>query len=323
MRRPGMSDRHVAEPTEKPPRPVASVSRDRHRPRLKGCEPMTSPVAGWFCLLMAATTSAQAGDFPEFKTGQYDITFEESSPDTAPAEVVRRLSVDQEPPAYEIAAEKFHVWVPKVDAHDREWGLFVWVDAGDTPRIPEDWEKVLSEHKLLAIAAYHSGNPRHPASRLQLAVDAAFNMRRRFNITPRRVYISGLSGGGRVASMVGIAYADVFSGTFSIVGANFYKPMPAPGGRHYPPSFAPVGTILADAKKRNRFILLTGSKDSNRENTKDVYRRGFKAEGFRHVLYLEVPDMGHALPSGEWFAKGLDFLDQDDPPPKAKAKTRR
>jgi hypothetical protein len=125
--------------------------------------------------------------------------------------------------------------------------------------------------------------------------------------------------------MVGIAYADVFSGTFPIVGVTFYKPMPAPGGRHYPPSFAPAGTILADAKKRNRYVLLTGSKDFNRENTKDVYRRGFKAEGFRHVLYLEIPDMGHALPAGEWFAKGLDFLDRDDPPPraKAKAKTRR
>jgi hypothetical protein len=286
---------------------------------------MTAPIAGWFCLLMAATTPAQAGDFPEFKTGQYDITFEESSLDAAPAEVVRRLFLDQEPPAYDIATETFRVWVPNAYAHDREWGLFVWVDAGDRPRIPEEWEEILSEHKLLAIAAYRSGNPRHPATRIQLAVDAAFNMRRRFHITPRRVYISGLSGGGRIASMAGIAYADVFSGTFPIVGANFYKPMPAPGGRHYPPSFAPVGTILAAAKRRNRFVLLTGSKDFNRENTRDVYRRGFKAEGFRHVLYLEVPEMGHALPSGEWFAKGLDFLDQDDPPPraKAKAKTRR
>ena len=100
---------------------------------------------------------------------------------------------------------------------------------GTRPSIPEDWEKVLSEHKLLAIAAYHSGNRRNPASRMQLAVDAAFNMRRRFNITPRRVYISGVSGGGRVASMVGIAYADVFAGTFPIVGVNFYKPMPALG----------------------------------------------------------------------------------------------
>ena len=33
--------------------------------------------------------------------------------------------------------------------------------------------------------------------------------------------------------------------------------------------------------------------------------------------------MGHALPSREWFAKGLDFLDRDDPPAKAKAKKRR
>ena len=33
---------------------------------------MTSSIAGWFCLLLAATTSAQAGDFPEFKAGQYE-----------------------------------------------------------------------------------------------------------------------------------------------------------------------------------------------------------------------------------------------------------
>jgi hypothetical protein len=70
---------------------------------------MTSLIAAWFWLLMAVTTSARADDFPEFKTGQYDITFEASSPDAAPAEVVRRLYVDQEPPAYEIETEKFRV----------------------------------------------------------------------------------------------------------------------------------------------------------------------------------------------------------------------
>ena len=91
---------------------------------------MTSPMTGWLCLLISATMSTPPGDFPEFKTGQYDITFEESSPDTAPAEVVRRLDVDQGPPPYDIATEKFHVWVPNAYAHDREWGLFVWVDAG-------------------------------------------------------------------------------------------------------------------------------------------------------------------------------------------------
>lgn len=290
---------------------------------------MTSSIAGWFCLLVAAAaaTSGQAGSLPEFKTGQYDITFEESSPEAAPATVVDRLFIDQEPPAYNIATEKFRVWVPKAYAHDQEWGLFVWVDPGDVPHIAEEWENVLSEHKLLAIAAYRSGNGRHTGTRIQLALDAAFNMRRRFHITPRRVYISGHSGGGRVASMAGVAYADVFSGAFPMAGVNFYKPTPAPGGRQYPPSFAPMGPILAEAKRRNRYVLLTGTKDFNRENTRGVYQRGFKAEGFRHVLYLDVPDMGHVRPPGEWFARGLDFLDQDDAPPRAKAtaraKTRR
>jgi hypothetical protein len=284
---------------------------------------MTSTIAGWLCLLVAATTFVQQGDFPDFKTGRYEVSFKESSPDAVPVELARRLNMDQEPPEYDIAAEKFQVWVPKAYAHDREWGLFVWIDAGDMPQIPEDWEKILSEHKLLAIAAHHSGNQRNLSLRVRLAVDAAFNMRRRFNIAPRRIYVSGVSGGGRVASMVGITYADRFAGTFPVVGVNFYKPVPAFEGGYYPPSFVPGARVLAEAKKRSRFVLLTGSKDFNRDNTKAVYRRGFKAEGFRHVLYLEVPGMGHSRPSGEWFDKGLDFLDQDDPPPKAKAKPSR
>ena len=38
------------------------------------------------------------------------------------------------------------------------------------------------------------------------------------------------------------------------------------------------------------------------------YEHGFKKEGFKHALLLEVPGMAHSPPPPEWFDKGLEFL---------------
>ncbi len=139
-------------------------------------------------------------------------------------------------------------------------------------------------------------------------------MSKRFHINPDRVYVSGLSGGGRTASMLGVAYADVFSGTFPIVGANFYRPIPtADPGKSWMPTYRPEAAILEPAKAKNRYVLLTGEDDFNRENTRRVFQHGFEPEGFRHILYLEVPGMGHAHPPAEWFARGIEFLDGKEP----------
>ncbi|HWE37126.1 MAG TPA: hypothetical protein VG406_11215 [Isosphaeraceae bacterium] len=270
--------------------------------------------------LLLALETARADDFPDFKPGAQDITFAETSPDATPKEMVWRFNAPDEPPDYDITREKFRIWISDKYSHEETWGLFVWVDPGSTPRLPVEWGRELADRKLLAISAYDSGNDRHTYFRCRLAVDGAFNMRKRFHIDPRRVYISGGSGGGRVASILGISYADIFAGAFPIVGADFYKAVLTPdGGAFYPPSFFPDAKVLAAAKRRNRYVLLTGSKDTNRDNTRSVFRRGYKAEGFRHILYLEVPKMGHAWPPADWFAKGLDFLDKDDSPKARKA----
>src|SRR6185312_10336729 len=143
---------------------------------------------------------------------------------------------------------------------------------------------------LLFVAAHDSGNSRNLFDRCRLAVDAVHNMKKRFHLDPDRVYVSGNSGGGRVASTLGIAYADVFAGCFPIVGVNFYKRIPTgEPNMFWHPNYRPDARILKSAKEENRYVLLTGEKDFNRENTLRVYREGFKAENFRRVLYLEVP----------------------------------
>jgi hypothetical protein len=277
---------------------------------------MTRLVYWVFGLLISATALARAADFPEFRHGQSEIRFETPAPQSSTSELLRRLgdSTFELPGDYDLAREKFQVWIGAEYTHEAAWGLLVWVSASDGPRFPDDWANVLAEHKLLVIGAQNSGNQRNPYQRCRLAVDAVFNMEKRFHIDPDRVYVAGGSGGGRISSILGVAYGDVFRGAFPMIGTDFYKRIPFRGPNTYiPPTYTPLPQVLAAAKKRNRYVLLTGETDGNRPATIAIYKRGFRAEGFRNVRYLLVPGMGHSLPPADWLEQGLDFLDVRTP----------
>jgi hypothetical protein len=253
--------------------------------------------------------AAQADKLPPFQAGSSDVTFEQSSPKGEADVMKSRLHFKIEPNAYTVKQEKFRILVPASYAHEDKWGLFVYMNPGDDAGIPEGYAPLLEKHRLLAVAPYKAGNERNSAERFRLALDAQFNLVKRFNIDPARVYISGMSGGGRVASILGISYADVFPGAIPFCGVNFYTAIPSEPGRVWPPQYSPASDTLRTAKSSSRFVLVTGEKDMNLKNTQAVYDLGFKKEGFKHVLLLNVPDMGHSPPPAEWFDKGLEFLD--------------
>lgn len=263
--------------------------------------------------LPSARPAAAAGKFPDFKPGKSDVTFTESPPHSAADEVRARLGASDKPGPYDLAKEKFRIYIPKSYSHDQTWGLFVWINPGDDPGLPGAWEPVLEKHKLLAVAAFKSGNSRPIFDRMRLAIDGNFNMQQRFHIDPKRVYISGFSGGGRVSSMMGVGYSDIFAGAFPVCGVNFYTHIPVPSavGKSWALNFLPPKEVLTIAKKSGRFVLLTGEKDFNRENTHAVYEKGYVKEGFKNTLYLEVPGLGHSPPGADWFEKGIEFLEKE------------
>ena len=80
-------------------------------------------------------------------------------------------------------------------------------------------------------------------------------------------------------------------------------------GKRFGISYLPDDEVLAIAKQKCRFVLVTGAKDFNRVNTRAAEESGFRKEGFASVLYLEVPGLGHAMPDAKWLEQGLGFLD--------------
>jgi len=282
---------------------------------------MRSPI---FILLALVCLTAPAAGQPEVDpyAGVFEpTTFTERSPLSTVKAVTQRFRVrlKNPPPDYDLADESFTVYVPQGDQAAEPYGLIVWIYAGDSGAPPRPYLPVLEEHNLIWVGANNSGNRRSFWHRAGLALDALHNIKQQHPIDPMRIYVSGISGGGRSASRVGLTYADEFAGMFAIIGTDFFKRLPHPNSREnalgttlrfWAPAFNPPNPrVLKRAKRYGRYVLLTGEHDGNRAQTLAAYEYGYQRAKFRHVTYLEVPGMDHTGPPAGWFKQGIEALD--------------
>ena len=148
--------------------------------------------------------------------------------------------------------------------------------------MPEAWAQVLDEYNLMWVGAENSGNEIHVARRVGLALLGIGIAK---DNGAHRIFLSGFSGGGRVASMMMPAYPDLFDGALFICGAN--------------PFF--TGTSEAvEALRSIPMVFLTGTGDFNLEDTQMAITTYQHAEF--PVELMVIDGLGHALPD----AIGLD-----------------
>jgi hypothetical protein len=210
----------------------------------------------------------------------------------------------------------YELRIPPANGSSKPPGLFVWISAGDDGKIPRDtWKKILDKHNLIWIGPNDVGNKKDTLWRTFMAIEAVRNARERLGeIDAERIYISGVSGGGRIASHAAIVAPDTFTGGgFYIVGCDFFRDTPVDPkdrrGKHYRGFWPKPDLKLIKLSKERRYVLLTGENDFNLGNTRSVYA-GYKGTGYKNVTLLEVPGMGHTAPDGEWFEKGIELLDK-------------
>ena len=276
-----------------------------------------------FCGMSVAQEQSEPSDKDENRgrTGAYTVT-RNGVTGEAMKQVLTRLnalkfadkyakSVNQDGTLFEKQGEE-SVWeiaVPDDYNKDLPYGVLVYISARDNPKIGRRYKTVLSEHRMIMIAAQNSGNDHGTTWRMSRAVDAVQIVSQLYEVDNDRIYVSGTSGGGRAASQVAVVFSDIFDGGFYFVGCNFYKNVSA-GGGSFTPGFwdRPDRRLLNEAKKNGRYVLFTGSKDFNREDTMRVHKAYLK-DGFSQSLYLEKPDHAHRDPPDDWFKKGMVFLD--------------
>jgi predicted esterase len=263
----------------------------------------------------AASAQAQPTSRPTSrpaKPGASHVTFTESGPLSSAEQQHKRYSLKvEETHRFNIADESFEMLVPEGRA-DEPYGLLVWVSPGGNGSPVKSFMPLLQQFHLIWIGANNSGNDRGLGPRVGLALDAVFNLKKQYNIDGKRIYAAGMSGGAKIASLLGVAYPDVFSGAMPICGVIYYRNIPLPSDPHkiWPASYArPPIKLLDIARQTNRFALITGEHDMNREPTHEFYDKGFLKDRFQHVEYIEVPGMGHNIPEQQWIEKALTSLD--------------
>ncbi|MCX6966859.1 MAG: hypothetical protein NTZ46_03605 [Verrucomicrobia bacterium] len=216
---------------------------------------------------------------------------------------------------FDPAKEKFNIYVPASYDPQKPCGVVGWTNPGDGALIPKQFQPLFDEFRLIAIAAESCGNKQKSERRAGLLVSAILQLSTTMAIDRRRVLLSGMSGGGRLSALGGFVHPEFFCGAISWCGGNFYKDYP----NSEKPGFVVYGIAHAhqidnavtaenveEAKKKVKFVLLTGSKDFNRIDSRDI-ETAMQKEHFQ-VLLIEEPGLGHSVGSAATMRKGLEFV---------------
>ncbi len=212
-----------------------------------------------------------------------------------------------------VSEDQFEVYVPPLAEAGGRYGLFVWISPTPRGHVPEPAIRdVLDQRGVIWVGADRSGNERATADRLGLALDAAHAFMSAYPVDDARVWIGGYSGGGRLASALAVCYPEVFRGALLYMGANLYRDFAdaqQPGMRWTAAFRRPGRDTLDLARRRSRLALVTGEFDFNRSQTR-VLSSAYKADGFEHVTYVELPGVGHHYGlRRDGFEQGLESLE--------------
>jgi predicted esterase len=256
----------------------------------------------WMTSLVFAVQTCVGGQ-PALKTGVQTL------PGTLPNTQEKGASLTGD---FDLSKETFYISVPSGNSASQPHGILVFMSPADEcADVPPGWAGVLKEKKLIFIAPQKAGNKQDTSRRAGLAVLAATKLLEMAEIDTNRVYVAGFSGGARIASYSSFLRPSLFSGVFSVCGVDFPRKVPrvkATKDDEY--GYFSLGEEeVAEARKRVKFVLVTGSKDFRYGNIMDIYAGGFQKDGYT-VKLIDVPGMDHAICSPKALRDGISFLDK-------------
>jgi hypothetical protein len=187
----------------------------------------------------------------------------------------------------------WEVYVPADYDPDQPAGVLVFVNSRNSGKIEPEWKAVIDDNNLIWIGANASGNDIAIEQRVAYALLAPKLINNHYSINTERVYISGFSGGGRVASMVATEYNRIFKGAIYNSGANYWGETALPRYQE-----------MTD----KHYVFITGTEDFNLEDTRQVYDEYLKL-GIRHSKLMVIPGMAHKRPAAQDLHTAIQYLD--------------
>ncbi|MCZ6890062.1 MAG: hypothetical protein O7H39_16370, partial [Gammaproteobacteria bacterium] len=224
-----------------------------------------------------------AGRSPEpeqVKKGQFGIRI-------SVAEIVGRESAHYFDAVGADEIIEWAVFVPRSYDATTAAGLMVYVSPAPSGQVPPAWRTPIADHNLIWIAANNSGNDVAAGKRGTYALLGRLIADQMYRIDKARIYVSGFSGGGRIASIVAAEHADLFNGAIYNSGANF---------------LADAEQSHLDFMRRNRYVFISGTGDFNLRDTRLVHN-SYKNAGIENIKLIVINGMGHENPDARHFSE--------------------
>jgi len=204
--------------------------------------------------------------------------------------------------------------VPETYQPDRPHGIVIYISPGNNKGLPKTIRRHLADQQLIGAAFSNAGNKVRTVIRQTLAVQTGRLLKEHYTIDPMRVYITGYSGGGRVASTTMLMWAYEFSGGFPMGGANPCEPMLFVDGKNKTYETRgrwrrPDEKLLEYARQYGRYVFIAGEKCFNRRQC-EMICEGYQKIGYQHVAFRMIPGVGHKAAPADLVLESLETLDR-------------
>lgn len=202
----------------------------------------------------------------------------------------------------DLSKERFSVYVPAGEPPRDGYGLLVFVAPWSQATRPRRWRPALDRRGLIFVSAENSGNEAKVLDRrVPLALLAFENVRARYPIDPKRVYIGGFSGGSRVAQVTALAYPELFRGVLLNAGSD---PIDGEKGTYIPPA------DLFRLFQRTRLVYVTGQHDDLNLHDDAVSQASMKDRCVLGIASLVARRLGHEALDPAALDDALEALDR-------------
>lgn len=247
-------------------------------------------LAAALAAMMVESAAAQGVDSASVRTGYFSITL-------TPVDLFGEAGAATVGDIFEPREElQWQLYVPRTYDATKPAGAIVYVSPRSGGGPPKAWNELLDQRNLIWIGARNAGNEVPVARRMFLAMFGPMVLQRRYALDAKRIYIAGMSGGGKTASRVAALRPNIFKGGIFLSGAMFWEDEAPP---------------LLEMVKSLRYVFMSGSEDFALNETRRTQRK-FVAAGVENSKLIIVRDHGHRLPEAMYFARAIDYLDGDD-----------
>ena len=215
--------------------------------------------------------------------------------------VVASQSLATPPPAwlgdYDSTEQTYDLFVPTRRNPKAMMPVLLFISPGKDGGGWKAFEKLAQAEGVLIASPRGAGNDCPPRQRVRIVLDVLDDLRRNYPVDPDQAFITGFSGGGRIACAIAYGLPELFAGVMPICA----------GGDLREESW-----LRQRAVDRLSIALLTGEKDFNRGEVERLRGPPLADVGVRSKVWTQ-PGLGHAIPNDKTLREAFRWLQAGQP----------